>query len=107
MGRDERRFHRLRSCTTGARSRSLWNGKVKERVLEYLAARAMSGKKDAAILCLVGPPGTGKTSIARSIAKATNKNIFVYLLAASGMNQRSVDIGKLMLERCQDVLLKH
>lgn len=81
--------------------------KVKERVLEYLAARAMSGKKDAAILCLVGPPGTGKTSIARSIAKATNKNIFVYLLAASGMNQRSVDIGKLMLERCQDVLLKH
>ena len=33
---------------------------VKERVLEYLAARAMSGKKDAAILCLVGPPGTGK-----------------------------------------------
>lgn len=47
--------------------------KVKERVLEYLAARAMSGKKDAAILCLVGPPGTGKTSIARSIAAATNK----------------------------------
>lgn len=47
--------------------------KVKERVLEYLAARAMSGKKDAAILCLVGPPGTGKTSIARSIARATNK----------------------------------
>ena len=47
--------------------------KVKERVLGYLAARAMSQKKDAAILCLVGPPGTGKTSIARSIAKATHK----------------------------------
>lgn len=47
--------------------------KVKERVLEYLAARAMSRKKDAAILCLVGPPGTGKTSIARSIAKAAHK----------------------------------
>lgn len=47
--------------------------KVKERVLEYLAARALSGKKDAAILCLVGPPGTGKTSVARSIAKATKK----------------------------------
>lgn len=47
--------------------------KVKERVLEYLAARAMSGKKDAAILCLAGPPGTGKTSIAKSIARATEK----------------------------------
>lgn len=47
--------------------------KVKERVLEYLAARAMSGRKDAAILCLFGPPGTGKTSIAKSIARATDK----------------------------------
>lgn len=53
--------------------------KVKERVLEYLAARAMSGKKDAAILCLVGPPGTGKTSIARSIMKATNKKIYSFI----------------------------
>ena len=46
---------------------------VKERVLEYLAVRTLTGKSDAAILCLVGPPGTGKTSIARSVAEATEK----------------------------------
>lgn len=47
--------------------------KVKERVLEYLAVRSVTGKGDAPILCLVGPPGTGKTSIARSIAESLNK----------------------------------
>ncbi|MBQ6875979.1 MAG: endopeptidase La [Lachnospiraceae bacterium] len=47
--------------------------KVKERVLEYLAVRSVTGKGDATILCLVGPPGTGKTSIAKSIAESLNK----------------------------------
>ncbi len=46
---------------------------VKERVLEYLAVRTLTKKGDSPILCLVGPPGTGKTSIARSIAEATKK----------------------------------
>ena len=47
--------------------------KVKERMLEFLAVRNLTKKGNSPIICLVGPPGTGKTSIARSVARALDK----------------------------------
>mgnify|MGYP000155204288 CR=1 FL=1 len=69
---------------------------VKERILEFLAVRSLTKKGESPILCLVGPPGTGKTSIAKSLAKALKKPYVRIHLAECGMRQKSGDTEKHM-----------
>ena len=80
--------------------------KPKERVLEYLAVQKLVKKMKGPIFVLVGPPGVGKTSLARSIAKSLGGSLFAFPLAAFAMKRKFVDIVAPMSVRCRGELFK-
>jgi ATP-dependent Lon protease len=76
--------------------------KIKQRLIEYLAVRKLNPKGHGAILCFLGPPGVGKTSLGQSIAMRSAASSRVSASAACVMNRKSVGIAAPTSARCRD-----
>ncbi len=76
--------------------------KVKDRIVEYLSVQARTNKLKGPILCLVGPPGVGKTSLGKSIAKACGREFVRQSLAACATRPRSAATGAPTSARCPE-----
>jgi len=79
---------------------------VKDRIVEYLAVRKLKKDSKGSILCLVGPPGVGKTSVGRSIARAMGKQFFRFSVGGMRDEAEIKGTGGLMLGPCPARLFK-